>query len=84
MSLKQDMELMTLIATTLSFDLAKLLYRASELEYSAAQFHKLCDDQGPTITIIKSNFGNIFGGYTIFHGNLEDIGKRIKMNPFHF
>ena len=27
-------------------------------------FHELCDDKGATITIAKSNHGNIFGGYT--------------------
>jgi hypothetical protein len=42
----------------------KLLYRGSENEFSAKRFHELCDNHGPTICLIKSNFGNIFGGYT--------------------
>jgi len=42
----------------------KLLYRGSENDYSAQKFHELCDNHGPTICLIKSNFGNIFGGYT--------------------
>lgn len=42
----------------------KLLYRASENSYCVKKFHKLCDNKGATITIIQSNFGNVFGGYT--------------------
>ena len=42
----------------------KLLYKASDNEYSASIFHKLCDNQGATLTIIESEYGNIFGGYT--------------------
>ncbi|KAK8797573.1 hypothetical protein WA158_005919 [Blastocystis sp. Blastoise] len=46
----------------------KLLFRASEHEFKASEFHKYCDHKCPTITIIK-NLGhnkiiNIFGGYT--------------------
>ena len=43
----------------------KLLYRASEHGYSAESFHKCCDNKGPTLIIIKSIEGWIFGGYTI-------------------
>ncbi len=42
----------------------KLLYRASEHKYTAKSFHNCCDDKGPTLVIIKSNGGWIFGGYT--------------------
>ena len=42
----------------------KLLYRSSEHEYSAKSFHKYCDDKGPTLIVIKSSGGWIFGGYT--------------------
>ena len=42
----------------------KLLYRASEHEYSAESFHECCDYKGPTLVIIKSSGGWIFGGYT--------------------
>ncbi len=42
----------------------KLLYRASEHSFTAESFHKLCDDKGPTLTIIKSSDGWIFGGFT--------------------
>ena len=42
----------------------KLIYRASEHNYSAKSFHECCDDKGPTLVIIKSSGGWIFGGYT--------------------
>ncbi len=42
----------------------KLLYRASEHGYSGESFHKYCDDKGPTLVVIKSSEGWIFGGYT--------------------
>ncbi|KAK8815393.1 hypothetical protein WA158_003605 [Blastocystis sp. Blastoise] len=46
----------------------KLLYRASEHNYSAKSFHKCCDNKGETVTLIKhighDDYLNIFGGYT--------------------
>ena len=41
----------------------RLLYRASEHGWQGAQFHAKCNNQGPTLTIIKSSGGFIFGGY---------------------
>ena len=52
----------------------KLLYRASEHGYTASSFHQYCDDQGPTLIVIKSSGGWIFGGYTTkswkYHHNI--------------
>ena len=42
----------------------KLLYRASEHEYTSKSFHEYCNDKGPTLIVIKSSGGWIFGGYT--------------------
>ncbi|KAK8807244.1 hypothetical protein WA158_004003 [Blastocystis sp. Blastoise] len=46
----------------------KLLFRASDHNYSASEFHKYCDNKGETVTLIKhighNNHMNIFGGYT--------------------
>ncbi|KAK8815195.1 hypothetical protein WA158_003407 [Blastocystis sp. Blastoise] len=45
----------------------KLLFRASEHEYSTSEFHKYCDNIGEKILIVKNidqnNNVNIFGGY---------------------
>ena len=50
----------------------KLLFRASEHEYSTHSFHEYCNDQSPTLVIIKSTGGWIFGGYTT--NNWEGTG----------
>ncbi|KAK8798658.1 hypothetical protein WA158_007743 [Blastocystis sp. Blastoise] len=46
----------------------KLLFRASDHDYLASEFHRYCDHKGKTVTIIKhkgkNNHINIFGGYT--------------------
>ena len=42
----------------------KLLYRASEHDYTAESFHEYCDNKGPTLIVIKSSGGWLFGGYT--------------------
>ena len=42
----------------------KLIYRASEHGYSAESFHEYCDGKWPTLIVIKSTGGWIFGGYT--------------------
>jgi len=41
-----------------------LVYRGSRDGFSATAFHKQCDDKGPTVVVINSGNGNIFGGYT--------------------
>lgn len=65
LTMKQDLDLYELLTTRLSnIRRFKSLYKASEHNYSTKQFHSLCDNKGATITIIKSEFGNVFGGYT--------------------
>jgi hypothetical protein len=40
------------------------LYRGSEHKFSAAAFHRLCDNKGPTVVIVKSGNGRIACGYS--------------------
>ena len=42
----------------------QFLYRASDHHFLGDSFHQYCDDKGPTLVIIKSSEGWIFGGYT--------------------
>ena len=47
----------------------KLLMRGSEDGFAAEKFHKLCDDKGPTLTVVKSDNSpfapdKVFGGFT--------------------
>jgi hypothetical protein len=41
-----------------------LLYRASRDGWMHADFHNLCDKQGPTVVLIKTKKGRICGGFT--------------------
>ena len=41
----------------------RLLFRSSRDGTTAAAFHRHCDRQGPTLTLIKDTGGNVFGGY---------------------
>eukprot|EP01084_Bolivina_argentea_P277559 473891_1 len=65
MTFKEDIDFVKLLRTKI-FDIKRfnLLFRASEHGFKAKDFHNKCDNHAPTITIIQSNFGNIFGGYT--------------------
>ena len=40
-----------------------LIYRASRDGWHSSNFHALCDNKGPTVTVVKSG-DYIFGGYT--------------------
>jgi hypothetical protein len=42
----------------------KLCFRASKDGFSASAFHSKCDNKGPTLTVVKSRHGFLFGGYT--------------------
>ena len=41
----------------------RLLFRASRDGFTASAFHSMCDNKGPTITVVESE-ANIFGGFT--------------------
>ena len=41
----------------------RLLFRASRDGFAASKFHFQCDNEGPTVAVVKSG-GNIFGGFT--------------------
>ena len=40
-----------------------LLYRASRDGWAAQNFHSKCDNQGATVSVIRSTGGYVFGGY---------------------
>ncbi|CAF1172092.1 unnamed protein product [Didymodactylos carnosus] len=42
----------------------QLIYRASRDGFGAKDFHDRCNDQGATVTVIRSKNGYLFGGYT--------------------
>eukprot|EP01084_Bolivina_argentea_P260350 439641_1 len=67
LTIKEDVQLFRLLSSEVKDNICykqfKLLYRASENNYSAKAFHAKCDHYSNTIIIIQSNFNNIFGGY---------------------
>ena len=46
------------------FDRFELLYRASRDGYRAYDFHERCDNQGPTLCVIKTTDDIVMGGFS--------------------
>jgi hypothetical protein len=42
-----------------------LLYSGSTHGWQQSKFHELCDEKGPTITVMKSKAGRVFGGFAM-------------------
>lgn len=62
-----------------------LIHRASENNFTSASFHSKCDGKGPTLTIIKSENGNIFGGYSSSSWTSDQNGRYFSApNSFLF
>ena len=57
------------------------LYRGSENEFSAAAFHRLCEDQGPTVVLVKSTSGRMAAGYSCVSWNNS---QNLSPNPRGF
>jgi hypothetical protein len=58
----QETQLLALLED-FSFVEVTLLYKGSRDGYGAADFHRLCDFQGPSLTVITSTSGHVFGGF---------------------
>jgi hypothetical protein len=41
-----------------------ILFRGKRDGFTSAKFHELCNGKGPTLTIVKSDKGKVFGGFT--------------------
>ena len=88
LSFKQDLDLFTLLTEELNDRISSkhlnLLYRASEHNFTSKSFHDKCDNHGPTITIIESNYGNIFGAYVKLKWPSEDEPCHWSGNNHHY
>eukprot|EP00026_Physarum_polycephalum_P009941 Phypoly_transcript_10080.p1 GENE.Phypoly_transcript_10080~~Phypoly_transcript_10080.p1 ORF type:complete len:401 (+),score=76.55 Phypoly_transcript_10080:70-1203(+) len=40
-----------------------LVYKATRDGFSKVDFHRICDNKGPTVTLILTDKGHLFGGY---------------------
>ena len=54
----------------------KLIFRMDEKNYKSEEFHKACDNQGPTLILIKTKTQRTFGGFTPL--NWDKTGGGIK------
>jgi hypothetical protein len=64
-----------------------LLYKATRDGFKAHDFHSLCDNQSPTICLIKSSLNKTFGGYAhpSWHSEEKDIrSQKPKCRSFLF
>ena len=69
LTLEQDLNLDELMQKQLHCSVKKyqLLFRGSEHQYLAQEFHNKCDrnySDFKTVVIVESTYGNVFGGYT--------------------
>ena len=53
----------------------QLLYRGSKDGFTSKNFHSLCDNKAPTLMIMKSDKGQVFGGYTSETWNVDNKYK---------
>jgi hypothetical protein len=63
---------------------AKLLYQRSKNGDTYDIFHQLCDNQGTTLTLIKSTEGFIIGGYTSLSWDKYTNGWKNDKDTFLF
>jgi len=56
----------------------KLLFSSRINGDELITFHTLCDNKGPTLTVIKSKDGNRFGGYTSRSWNSNSTGQYLQ------
>jgi hypothetical protein len=57
------------------------LYRASEHEFSASDFHRLCDNKGPTVVLVKAENGRMAAGYSSVSWKTRNTAEA---NPYGF
>ena len=61
-----------------------LIFRGSQHGFKSQTFHTSCDHQGPTLTILKSEIGKVFGAYTDIAWENSDNYKNGNGNSFVF
>ena len=62
----------------------RLLYRGSKDGFKGLDFHTKCDDQGKTLTVIKTQRGRVFGGFTDISWDSTGNPKTANGNTFLF
>jgi len=59
-----EVRFLTKLLKKVSKAIGPVLYIASKDGDATAKFHSACDNQGPTVVIVETTTGAVFGGYT--------------------
>ena len=62
----------------------KLIFVGSEHKFSSIKFHELCDNMGPTLSVVKSEHDQVFGLYTEIAWTSEGGNEEAVANSFLF
>ena len=63
----------------------KLIYKATRDGFSTTDFHRCCNNQGPTVTVIQSaKYDHLFGGYTSISWSSRQAYAADANDPFLF
>ena len=62
----------------------RLRWRSTRDGATAEAFHRLCDHQGPTLTLVLDTTGNVFGGYTAVDWHAGTPGSCYRKDPTAF
>lgn len=62
----------------------ELIYRASRDGWDFADFHRHCDDMGPTLSLIRSTKGYLCAGYTSLPWTSAKEFSTMKADPDAF
>ena len=59
----------------------ELIFKMSENGTKASDFHKYCDNKGPTLTLVKTTKNKLFGGFTPLNwnnqgGGIQDLSNK--------
>ncbi len=61
----------------------QLVYKATRDGFDSDIFHQCCDNQGPTLTVVRSSEGYLFGGYTALNWDVKG-GWTVDKTAFLF
>ncbi|CAM5999475.1 unnamed protein product [Sphagnum balticum] len=64
----------------------RLLFRASENNFSVKAFHQHCDNETDTLVVVQTEFGKIIGGFTplSWKSTANTLHSDIKCESFLF
>ena len=51
----------------------KMIYRGTEHEFTKESWDQLCHNKGPTLSVIQTDEGRIFGGYTSINWGIKGL-----------